>query len=167
MEKRKTTIAICASAAFYEYVFEVEAELKKMGFAVKIPYTAEQMRKNGNFQAEIYKVWLKKQSAPEQKKAWARKAWLMRNHMRKVVLSDATLVVNLEKNGIAGYIGGNVLIEMSSAFLLKKPIFILNPLAEGRLGYEEEILGMQPVFLNGSLAGIKEKLGGRRWQRRK
>ena len=41
---------------------------------------------------------------------------------------DAVLVLNYEKNGVAGYIGAGVLMEMAVAHSLGKPIFILFPL---------------------------------------
>ncbi len=77
----------------------------------------------------------------------------MRNHIDKVVQADAILMMNLDKNGIRGYIGGNCLIEMAIAFYFHKPIFILNKIAKSSPFYEE-ILGVLPIFLNGDLAII-------------
>ena len=65
----------------------------------------------------------------------------------------APLVLNFAKNGVDGYIGGNVLMEMGLAFHYKKPIYILNPVSP-KLGFLEEVLGLQPVFLNGKLEKI-------------
>jgi hypothetical protein len=48
----------------------------------------------------------------------------MKGHFKKVLDSDAILVTNFEKNGVEGYIGGNVLMEITLAFHYKKPIFI-------------------------------------------
>lgn len=62
--------------------------------------------------------------------------------------------MNNEKNGVLGYIGGNVLMEMTIAFHFKKPIFIVNDISED-LPLKEEVYGMQPVFLNGDLSKIK------------
>ena len=56
-----------------------------------------------------------------------------------------------EKHGVQNYIGGNVLMEMSLAFWLKKPIYILNELPE-ESAFEEEIKGMEPVLLHGDVS---------------
>ena len=66
---------------------------------------------------------------------------------------DAVLVLNYEKKGVPGYIGGNTLIEAAGGFHYKKPIYILNPISND-LSFKEEILGMRPVFLNGDLNKI-------------
>ncbi len=44
-------------------------------------------------------------------------------------------------------------MEMAIAFHLKKPIYILNTIASA-LPHEEEIYGMQPIFINGDLSKI-------------
>ncbi len=59
MKNSKKTIALCASASFYRKVIELESELKKLGFKVKIPKTAGNMKKSGNFDVSIYKTWYK------------------------------------------------------------------------------------------------------------
>ena len=57
---------------------------------------------------------------------------------------------NYEKRGIAGYIGGNTLIEIGLAFYLKKPIYLMNDVSS-ELSYKVEILGMRPIVLHGDL----------------
>jgi putative hydrolase of HD superfamily len=47
-------------------------------------------------------------------------------------------------------------MEMSLAFYQKKPIYILNGLPE-ESAFEEEILGFEPIVLNGSLGSIADK----------
>lgn len=50
----------------------------------------------------------------------------LRVHYKHICQSDAVLVVNLEKNGMKNYIGGNALIEMGQAYVNDKVIFLLN-----------------------------------------
>ena len=145
--KKKKIITICSSAAFFKQALEVEKELTKMGFVVKIPYTAMKMKKSGNYRVSTYKAWL------DDPKQYDRKTWLIKNHLRKVKSGDAVLVLNYEKKGIPGYIGGNTLIEAAIGFDHKKPIYILNPISDD-LGFKEEIYGLQPIFLNGDLSNI-------------
>ena len=148
--KRKTKIqkiAVCASASFYKEALELEKKLKKSGFKVALPCTAYTMRKTGNYDVEFYKRWMREPAA------YKRKTYLMRNHFRKIIESDALLIVNLEKNGVTGYIGGNVLMEMAIGFHHRKPIFILHKVASSSPFYEE-ILGMSPIFIEGDLTKI-------------
>lgn len=138
------TITVCSSAAFFKKAFEIEKKLKELGFNVKLPHTALKMKQGGDFRIEVYKTWFKN------KKDYSRKRWLIENHFRKVISGDAILVINEEKNGMKGYIGGNTLMEMAVAFHFKKPIYILNPISE-KLGWKEEIFGLHPIFLEGKI----------------
>ena len=145
--KKAKTITICASASFYKQVLEVAEKLKGLGFRVLLPFTALKMKRSGNFDVGVYKLWYK------DPKQYARKQWLMRGHFQKIIAGDAILVLNYEKNGLEGYIGGNVLMEMGLAFHYKKPIYILNSVSP-TLGFLEEVLGLKPLFLNGNIRNI-------------
>ena len=149
--KSRKTITLCSSASFYKQVLEIAAELKKLGFKVKIPHTANIMKKTGNFDADFYKTWFR------DKNDYYKKTQLTKMHFRKVIGADAILVVNSDKNGTAGYIGGNGLMEMGLAFHYKRPIFVYNPISE-RLNIKEEIYGLNPIFINGDLNLISKKL---------
>ena len=105
------------------------------------------MERTGDFRVETYKTWF------ADPKAYTRKALLMRHHFDKVEKGDSILVLNYEKNGRAGYIGGNVLMEMAVALHFDKPIYILHPIDE-TVSYKEELLGMQPIFLDGDIRRI-------------
>jgi hypothetical protein len=77
----------------------------------------------------------------------------MRRHFAEVEKGDAILVLNYEKHGIQNYIGGNVFMEMSLAFWLNKPIFILNEIPD-ESAFEEETKGMEPIVLHGDVAAL-------------
>ena len=141
------TITICSSAAFYEHVIVLKNELEALGYKVLVPHNALEMQKNNDYDVSHYKTWF---ADPND---YDKKASLMRLHFDEVAKGDATLVVNDEKHGVPNYIGGNVLMEMSLAFYLKKKIFILNNLPADS-SYEEEIKGMLPVCLRGDLSKI-------------
>ncbi len=126
---------------------EIEKQLKKLGFKVKIPHTANKMKRSGNFNVDDYKTWYKN------KEDYRNKTKLMDQHFKKVSQADAILVVNNEKRGISGYIGGNVLMEMTLAHFLKKKIFIWNEITSD-LQIEEEIRGVNPIFIEQDLLKI-------------
>jgi hypothetical protein len=110
---------------FLEDMKKLEAELNAHGHEVQRP--------------EVF--WRKDQGMePPDIKARA-----IRDHFSKIEWADAIVVVNPEKRGIAGYIGGNTLMEMALAFYLKKPIFLAHAVPD--LGYREEIMGMQPRMI--------------------
>jgi len=108
------------------------------------------MKKNNDFEVSHYKTWFKNND-------YSKKTQLILEHIKKVLKSDAILVTNYEKDGIQGNIGGNTLIEMSIAFVNKKPIFVLNPIDED-LGIKEEVYGLESIFINGDLNLIENKL---------
>ena len=151
MRKNLKVITICSSSAHYKQALEIEKELKKLGFRVKLPKTAYVMKKTGNFDVSIYKTWYKN------KNDYHKKTKFVKDHFKKVIESDGILVTNFEKNGTKGYIGGNVLMEMTIAFHYKKPIFIYNEIQED-LNIKEEIYGMNPVFINSNLEVIRKKI---------
>ncbi|MBI2028357.1 MAG: hypothetical protein HYT07_01990 [Candidatus Levybacteria bacterium] len=147
MNKSNKTITICSSASFYKDVLEIERKLKKLGFQVKIPQTAYKMQKSGNFKVEDYKTWFRN------KDDYRRKTKLMNDHFKKVIQGDAILVINKEKKGIAGYIGGNTLMEMTLAYYHKKKIFIWDEI-DSSLPIEEEVRGLNPIFVEKNLSRI-------------
>jgi hypothetical protein len=140
------TIVICASAHFYPQVIEAEAQLKKKGFRVAIPYGAEKM-KSSDYVAKDSKTWLTNPAD------YHIKADFMRRHFDKVAAGDIVLVLNYEKNGKQNYIGANVMMEMALAFHLKKPIYVLNEIPQDS-PFIEEILGMGSISLHGKLEDL-------------
>ena len=78
---------------------------------------------------------------------------LIRGYFEKMKNYDVALIVNPEKRGITGYIGGNTFIEMAFAHVLNKKIYCLNPLPD--LPYKAEMIAMEPIIINGDLTLIK------------
>lgn len=137
----KKTIAVCASASTYPQVITASYEIEKLGINLILPKTAARMKEEGRENLEINRNW--SVSAHE-------KALLIREHFQVIEKSDAILVMNYEKHGKQNYIGPNVLMEMSTAFYLNKPIYILNGEPEDS-PLIDEILGLEPIFLHGNL----------------
>jgi hypothetical protein len=135
-------ITICSSANFYRKAVDIQARLENEKYKIVVPSTAEKMKQSGDFDVSHYKTWFADASD------YHKKAALMRGHFDKVAESDAILVLNDEKHGVANYIGGNVLMEMALAFYLHKPIFVLNEIPE-ESPFLEEIVGMGPIVLHG------------------
>ncbi len=156
MKKEPKIIAVCASVSHYPHLPEIQKELRRLGYKAILPRTARKMIKSDNFSVEKHKAWYKDKSLYKIKTA------LIKAHLKEIEKADAILVANYEKNGLVGYIGGNVLIEMAAAFIGKKPIFVLNPIDEN-LGIKEEVYGLNSIFLEGNLENITAKLRTKRY----
>lgn len=151
MSERKPKLAVCSSASFYKTVIALSYELEALDIKVILPKTAQKMKQEGRENDEAITDW---SSSPI---GYHGKALLIREHFNEIAKCDAILVTNYEKHGKQNYIGPNVLMEMSTAFFLYKPIYILNdqpydsPLID-------EILGLEPTFLKGDIQKLKELL---------
>ncbi len=145
---KTTIITLCSSVSFYEHLVTVARELISLGYEVKLPDSAETMLNTGHFDADRYKPWY------EDSSHFPKKAALIKKHFEKIVASDAVLIINDKKNAIEGYIGGNVLMEMSLAFYYRKPIYLLHSVALKNPLYEE-IMGMLPIIIENDLKKIK------------
>jgi len=64
--------------------------------------------------------------------------------------ADALLVINLERHGIANYIGGNTLFELAAGYFNGKQIFLYNPIPDISY-YKTELEAVKPVILNKDL----------------
>lgn len=78
----------------------------------------------------------------------------IRNFWRAMQGGDAVLVLNLDKDSIKNYIGGNTLIEIGFAHVLNQKIFLWNPIPEIPY-YKTEIEAMKPIIINQDLSKIK------------
>ena len=151
-------ITVCGSIGFYKEMESARDELVRFGHEVKIPELALEVPKEFGSGKKVYFGQFIEQNGgidafPAGHKIWDLKEGAINDHYEKIDWGDAILVVNHEKRDIAGYIGGNTLIEIGVAFYLKKKIYILNPVSS-ELSYKQEIMGMKPIIINGDLSLI-------------
>ena len=78
----------------------------------------------------------------------------IREFWRAMQGADAVLVLNLDKNGIKNYVGGNTLMEIGFAHVLNQKIFMFNPIPE-MMYCKSEIEAVKPIIINGDLSLIK------------
>jgi hypothetical protein len=146
-----TTITICASVANYKDAFAVQEGLEARGFTALMPVTAEEMRETGNFDVAEHKTWY------DNPADFAQKTEYIKHHLRKIDEADAIVLANYEKDGISGYVGGNMLLELFYAWLHGKPAFLLYPVTDELVLYEE-VMGLEPIVVNGDLDTIATEL---------
>lgn len=81
------------------------------------------------------------------------KQGFIREHFAKIDQSEGILVVNCDKKGITGYIGGNTLMEITYAFAQGLDIYTLFDLPTD-ISYVDEINAIEPIVLNGDVSNI-------------
>ncbi|MDO8668670.1 MAG: hypothetical protein Q7K65_00040 [Candidatus Buchananbacteria bacterium] len=147
-------ICICSSMSFYNQFSKLKKELEEMGHMVVAPElefeTNGDDTSNGGFFDRNGGV----DAFPPDHDVWKKKGRAITAHFRKIDSSDCVLITNYEKKGISNYIGGNTFLEIGYAYGRGKNIFILNNLPDTS-SFKEEILGMQPIILQGNLLDIK------------
>jgi hypothetical protein len=125
---------------FAKEMLEIKDQLEEIGHCILIPPTTQDCLANPELTMNL---------------EYAFKNDVQKDHFNKIAESDAILVLNYPKNGVHGYIGGSVLMEMAVASHLKKKIFLLfSPPKVEDLRYSVEIQLTKPIVLNGDLNSI-------------
>jgi hypothetical protein len=132
-------IAICGSMSFAKKMLEVSRLLEDMGHKPILPVDTIECVKDPSLRQNS-ELCIEKD--------------IIRDHLRRIQESDAILVLNYKKNGIAGYVGGSALIEMGFAHYVNRKIYLLNSIP--KMSYTVEIEAMQPIVLSGDI----KKLAG-------
>ena len=134
-------IVLCGSMAFAKEMQKIQHELEEKGHTILGPASIEAFVSGTLTQDnEGRDVKIKND--------------LIRDHRRKIQAADAILVVNGEKNGIKGYVGGNGLMEIGFAYVLDKKIYLRNDIPE--MSYSVEIETTQPIILHQDLENVEE-----------
>ncbi|MBN2016039.1 DUF84 family protein [Candidatus Dojkabacteria bacterium] len=134
-------ITICGSISFYKTIRKVEQRLNKLGFETFIPVGF------GKTSQDDEKI---KDSLTLEEDAQRKiNLDLINEHHRKVQESEGIFIVNLDKNGMKNYIGGNTFLEMGFAFVNNRDIFLYNPIPSN--SYTAEIKAMRPMIINKNL----------------
>ncbi|HRY36694.1 MAG TPA: hypothetical protein P5230_02305 [Candidatus Magasanikbacteria bacterium] len=140
-------ISIVGSLDFAQEMKDVGEKLEKMGFEVDLPPTAKMILKE-----EITSEQIKKEKEGGSFSQRVIDSDAIRRYWKIIQNTDAILVVNFDKKGTKGYVGGNSFLEMGFAHVMNKKIFLMNPIPE--MGYKDEIEAMQPIILNSDVSKI-------------
>lgn len=136
------TITICGSMQFHEEMLVYKKKLEDLKHTVFVPKGVYDITKNESYKdSDEEKVLIKVEHD------------VIRDHFNFIHKSDAIVVLNFDKKGIAGYIGGNTFLEMGIAFWLGKKIFLLRPVPQ--MDYLTEMHALQPIVINGDLSIIR------------
>jgi len=141
MENKNMKIFICASKYNYKHIPLIKQKLEKLGHKITLPNC---------YDDPFVEVRTKKES---RKKHIHLKQKLLKEQTLKINNNDVVLVVNFDKLHHKNYIGGATFLEVYEAFKLGKKIYLYNPIPKGIL--EDEIIGMEPIIINGDLLKIR------------
>ena len=139
--------------AFYEKFMGVKRQLEEIGHTVIAPELEFETKGDDTSVGSFFDRNGGIDAFPPDHEVWRKKGKAITRHFRKIDDSDCILVTNYEKKGVENYIGGNTFLEMGYAYGTGKKVFILNELPKTSV-YKEEILGIEPVVLNGDLTKI-------------
>lgn len=134
-------IGIIGSMQYTEKMLEVRDELAKYG--------------HEGFVTDLHKAFIGKTDDEKEVIKIHQKNTMdaIREFWNAMQGADAVLVLNLDKNGVQNYIGGNTFLEIGFAHVLNQKIFLYNPIPEIPF-YKSEIEAMKPVVINGDLSKI-------------
>lgn len=135
-------VIICGSISAAAEITDAQHKLESMGYEVEIPEGVKNLAE-----------WVGDGAGATEKAERKVRLDLIRGYYEKMKNYDVVLVVNPEKKGVPGYVGGNTLIEMAFAHILHKPLYILYPIPD--MQYASEIIAMQPVVLHGDASKLK------------
>ena len=124
-----------------KHMVEVEEKLVALGHEVVLPENTKEYA-NGELKGETSHESTKNKIDND----------LIRSYFHEIKNCDVVLIVNCDKNNIQNYIGGNAFLEMGFAYVLNKPIYLLNSIPE--MLYTDEIKAVEPIVLNGDLSKI-------------
>lgn len=126
---------------FTEKMLEVRDKLNGLGHDAFVTTLASPFIGKSDQEKEKIKLYQKKN------KDAIREFW------RLMQGADAVLVLNLDKQGVKNYIGGNTFLEIGFAHVLNQKVFLWNPIPD-IFYYKTEIEAVNPVIINGDLSKI-------------
>jgi len=143
-------ITICSSAFFTKETYKIKQKLEEKEHEVFV--YPQEIKVNGKIIhiTDYYKM--RKDNLTDD--LLKIKTMLIDRHIERIKNSDAILVLNLDKDGENGYIGGNTFLEMGIAYYLNKKIFLWRKPSEN-LSYYEEIMALNPIIINENIEKIR------------
>jgi hypothetical protein len=134
-------IGVAGSMQFTDQMVEVCAELRKLGHDPFMSSFGD--RYIGKSADEIEKLKLEDKYKHD----------AIREFWQPMQAADALLILNYDKHGIKGYIGGNAFLEMGFAHVLGQKIYLMNPMPDMPY-YGTEIIAMRPEIIHADLTKL-------------
>lgn len=137
-------LMISGSMTFVHDMQDLQTKLEKLGHTVCLPIGIEPHLTDPSYQDDLDR------NTPE-----LIEKDIMRQNFKQIEMQDGIIVLNKKKNGIEGYMGTSMLMEMAIAHFLGKKIFVLYAIPHYKNHrWAHEVTIMQPIFLNENLRKI-------------
>lgn len=120
---------------------EAKETLEKMGYEVYVPLDTEHCIADPSKKVDVQ---------------FMKELGVGRGDAELVAKSDVFLILNYSKHGTEGYIGPGAYRDLSVAWWLKKKVFFLFPYDENQNNHKYEMMGFEPVILDGDINKIKK-----------
>lgn len=143
-------LVICSSVTFYPELPEIKKQFEQLGLTVVLPTMAEALVSARAVQ-EKETILHAETVTPEVKRKF------IEDYFEQIEKGDWVLAYNRTKHGVTGYIGPNVLMELTVGFYLKKKLFLWQQPSSEVHGFEE-ITAMSPQVLGESIKKIATSL---------
>lgn len=134
-------IMIGGSMAFAVEMDKAKQVLEKLGYEVYVPL-------------DTYHVM--DDPAKKINVQFCKELGVGRGDAELVAKADAFVILNFPKHGIDGYIGPGAYRDLSVAWWLKKKIFFLFPYNENQNNHKYEMIGFEPIILDGKVENISK-----------
>lgn len=141
MEEKRKKIMIGGSMAFAKEMDNAKKILEQMDYEVFVPPDTYHVIDNPDKKTDV--KFLKEMD-------------VARINAELVARADALVILNHPKHDINGYIGPGAYRDLSVAWWLKKKIFFLFSYDENQNNHKYEMLGFEPVILDGDIKNIRK-----------
>jgi hypothetical protein len=131
---------IACSKHFYHRIPKIQKELESYGHQISMP---------NSYDAPLMEEEIKKKGL-EAHVQW--KAEMLKRDKQNIAPNDGILILNFQKNNQPNYIGGATFLEIFRAWEMNKKLFLYNPIPDNI--FKDELIGMNPLILNGDLSLI-------------
>jgi len=138
----KMKIAVICSLTFSKEAGLIKKKLEEKGHHVSLPYSVERV-----LQGEMTVEGIESMKKDGSFNSYVISNDLIRWNWERMKKDEAVLVVNLEKKGIKGYIGGNTFLEIGLAYINNMKIFLWNDIPNIEY-FKDELTSMSPIILN-------------------
>ncbi len=132
----KKIFLVCSKAS-YPRLGPIQKELEGRGWEVYIPFTHDRPEAESQWYAQ----------GPEEHSRM--KSQLFHRSRERILVMDAVLTLNFDKDGQPNYIGGSTFLELYEAFMAGKKIYLWNDIPQGLL--YDEISAFSPTVIHGDV----------------
>lgn len=134
---------IGGSMTFAQAMKDAKKALEELGFEVFVPLDTEHVIEDPAKKTDV---------------KFMKELGVGRGDAELVAKSDAFVILNYPKHGVEGYIGPGAYRDLSVAWWLKKKIFFLFAYDENQNNHKYEMLGFEPIILEGDVMNINKYL---------